>query len=575
MSCRFCLLIGIVLLQGSCGSPRSEGPASDVPANTQAEAQVAELQGKIAKWQSNREKLKKLIEQMQNDKTGILEKLVQLGVTSETDLANNPKGQVLHGELKDIVRQIALYDKKYQDYDLAVLKSESRVRNVARQLAAREAGVSDTELEELTRSMVTLDEALSSEKEAAVPLDPEDTLKDELARYHQGQQAARTAKPTDATTESGDILVATPQKMPSMGQVTSRGLGGAIANKESKRLSLDGEWILVDGWLSGGAKMTGPRWSNCRIVFKGTQYTKLHGATAIEGRVEVDTTTSPMRLDWTPLKGGTPKFWGKKTPGIFEISGDGSVLRFCAGESEGARPVEFDYRPDGWTVQVYKRTQSIVTGPAPPEPEPSQPAAARASNEAVFSLFDGTSLKGWHCTKPTGTDCWVVRNGELVCTPQRKGKDADLATDRSFRNFELDLEFLLEKAANSGVFLRGLCEVQLYDDTSEAVPPEQRCGAIWRRVAPSKEAYLGPGRWNTLKVKMIGQRVTVTMNGERIIDDAYVSDSSHQNPPNATTGDLGPITLQCHSPSPGPMKHRSWSGGMTRFRNISIKPIGE
>ena len=67
------------------------------------------------------------------------------------------------------MKQIALYDKKYQDYDLAILKSESRVRSIARQLAAREAGVSDTELEELTRSMVTLDESLFLGKGSRCP----------------------------------------------------------------------------------------------------------------------------------------------------------------------------------------------------------------------------------------------------------------------------------------------------------------------------------------------------------------------------------------------------------------------
>ena len=185
MSRRFCLLLCVVLLQGSCGSPSSNEDPSPKPATSQAETQVAELESKITKWQSNRDKLKKLLEQLQQDKRGIVQKLVQLGVKSENDLANNPKGQVLHGELKDIVKQATLCEKKFQDYDLAILKTESRVRSVARQLAAREAGVSDTELEELTRSMVTLDESLSSEKEPAVPIDLKDTLKDELAHYQE------------------------------------------------------------------------------------------------------------------------------------------------------------------------------------------------------------------------------------------------------------------------------------------------------------------------------------------------------------------------------------------------------
>jgi hypothetical protein len=205
MSHRFWLLLCLILLQGSCGSHRNDGPPPEKNVPQKAEIQVADLQSKITKWQSNRDKLKKLLEQMQMDKTDILEKLVELGVKSESDLANNPKGQVLHGELKDIVKQIALYDKKLQDYDLAILKSESRVRSIARQLSAREAGVSDTELEELTRSMVTLDESLSSEKEYAFPIDLKDTLKGELAHYREKPKSDNTdsvAKPTSTPSKS-------------------------------------------------------------------------------------------------------------------------------------------------------------------------------------------------------------------------------------------------------------------------------------------------------------------------------------------------------------------------------------
>ncbi len=148
------------------------------------EAQITELRAKITKWQANQDKLKTLLEQMRKDKIGILEKLVQLGVRSEDDLIGNPKGQVLYGELQDIVRQIALYDKKYQDYDLAIFKIESRLRTITRQLSAREAGVSQADLEDLTRSMVTLDESEPSDKDAVAPIvDVHDTLKEELTRY--------------------------------------------------------------------------------------------------------------------------------------------------------------------------------------------------------------------------------------------------------------------------------------------------------------------------------------------------------------------------------------------------------
>ena len=180
-------------------------------------------------------------------------------------------------------------------------------------------------------------------------------------------------------------------------------------------------------------------------------------------------------------------------------------------------------------------------------------------------MFDGKTLDGWHLRDPKGSNCWTAENGELVCTPQPRG--SDLATNEAFRDFELGLEFLLEKGANSGVFLRGLYEVQLHDDNSE---PGAAQGTLWRdleQIAPSKKAYLGPERWNTLHVQLTGQHVTVAMNGERIIDNACVTTGS----PKVKDGDPGPIGLQCHSPSPGPTKRPSWAAGGTRFRNICIR----
>ena len=148
--------------------------------------QITELQTRITKWQSNQDKLKTLLEQMRKDKTGILEKLAQLGVRSEDDLIGNPKGQALNGELKEIVRQTALYDKKYHDYELAILKSEARIRTMTRELSARAAGASQADSEELTRSMITLEESAEpSESGSAVPaiVDVNDTLKTELTHY--------------------------------------------------------------------------------------------------------------------------------------------------------------------------------------------------------------------------------------------------------------------------------------------------------------------------------------------------------------------------------------------------------
>ena len=167
----------------------------------QTESPVADLESKIAKWQANRDKLKSLLEQLRKDKAIVLEKLDQSGVGSEGDPGKNPKGEVLRNELNDILRDTAVYEKKYKDYDLAILKSESQLRSIARRLAAQDAGMSDAELQELTRSMIILDESLSADKDLNLTFDAKDAVQKEMARCREGRDAA--APPSQPEASSG------------------------------------------------------------------------------------------------------------------------------------------------------------------------------------------------------------------------------------------------------------------------------------------------------------------------------------------------------------------------------------
>ena len=145
--------------------------------------------------------------------------------------------------------------------------------------------------------------------------------------------------------------------------------------------------------------------------------------------------------------------------------------------------------------------------------------------------------------------------GELIGVGEGRN---DLVTDQLFQDFELHVEFLLGREANSGVYLRGRYEVQLWDE----IPPKtsnESCGAIWSLIAPTKQPYLGPGKWNTLDVRLVGRQVTVVVNGERIIDSQNISrptggglDTPEDQP--------GPVLLQSHT-------------GEFHFRNIRLRPL--
>jgi hypothetical protein len=191
----------------------------------------------------------------------------------------------------------------------------------------------------------------------------------------------------------------------------------------------------------------------------------------------------------------------------------------------------------------------------------TEPAGTRASRLAVMEpgfvpLFNGRNLNGWHLRNSDGPCCWTARKGELICVALQK--ELDLVSDEKFQDFELRLEFVMGREANSGVYLRGRYEIQL-SDTARRVPPAQACGAVFMQIAPRTPAYLGTGRWNTLDVTLVGRTVTVVMNGMKIIDSQHIArptghglDGAEDQP--------GPIMLQC------------WANEF-HFRNISIRPL--
>ena len=201
----------------------------------------------------------------------------------------------------------------------------------------------------------------------------------------------------------------------------------------------------------------------------------------------------------------------------------------------------------------------VIPPHAQPEPVEKPSLESKSSKAGFVPLFNGRNLDGWHLRDPNGPHCWSVNRRELIGSSWKKGQD--LITDRVFQDFELHLEFMLTPQSNTGVFLRGLHEIQLIDSNSASLRSNQSCGAIQGSIPPSENAYLGPGRWHPLDVKMVGQRVTVTMNGKCVIRDAFVSESTAPE-----------FTLPIKPGEPGPIVLQSWERE-SRFRNIRIRSL--
>jgi len=146
-------------------------------------------------------------------------------------------------------------------------------------------------------------------------------------------------------------------------------------------------------------------------------------------------------------------------------------------------------------------------------------ASARANEKGWRVLFDGKDLDNWMSgSGGTPNANWVIENGVLT----RKEGAGMIWTKERFGNFVLDLEFKTE--GNSGVFFRtdnpndsvqtGI-EMQVLNPVKQ--PGKHSCGAIYDALAPNKEMTKG-GDWNHVTITAVDNKITIVLNGERIID---------------------------------------------------------
>jgi hypothetical protein len=149
-------------------------------------------------------------------------------------------------------------------------------------------------------------------------------------------------------------------------------------------------------------------------------------------------------------------------------------------------------------------------------------------SQSPTSLFNGKDLTGWMIN---GTEKWYVENGNLVCESGPDKQYGYLSTTKSYKNFELTLEFKQEANGNSGVFFRSSIEgVKINGWQCEVAPKGHSTGGIYESygrgwlIKPdsTKEKYLKTGKWNKLRLKVVGDEVTTWLNGHQMI---YLKDA--------------------------------------------------
>ena len=145
-------------------------------------------------------------------------------------------------------------------------------------------------------------------------------------------------------------------------------------------------------------------------------------------------------------------------------------------------------------------------------PIPSAPDLSKVKYEEEITLFNGKDLEGWRLTDPNAANGWFAQDGLLICDPkQEEGKPhkyyGNLRTDKEFEDFNLTLKAKVDKGGNSGIYLRGVCEIQVADTCGKPLDPHNM-GALYSRITPSEGAEKPAGEWQEFDITYCDEHVT-------------------------------------------------------------------
>ncbi|MHC4204309.1 MAG: 3-keto-disaccharide hydrolase, partial [Planctomycetota bacterium] len=166
--------------------------------------------------------------------------------------------------------------------------------------------------------------------------------------------------------------------------------------------------------------------------------------------------------------------------------------------------------------------RSEFTGKRTP-PLPPKPDLSKVMYGKPIKLFNGENLDGWKLTNPRQTNGWSVEDGVLVNNPkQTEGEPhisyGNLRTEAEFEDFNLKLEVNVDRRNNSGIYLRGIYEVQVSDAYGKSLD-SHNMGGIYSRITPIVSAEKPAGQWQSLDMTLLDRHVTVKLNGKKIIDN--------------------------------------------------------
>ncbi len=257
-----------------------------------------------------------------------------------------------------------------------------------------------------------------------------------------------------------------------------------------------GRWALTlpgggAGWLGveekEGAFSSSILWGGGSVV--PTQATRVEGDTLLvtreqknkEGKVTIETITAKAEGDALKLTTTKKNAEGKEVGKLAEFTG--------------------------------KRIPAI----------PAKPDLAQVKYGAPIALLNGKDLTGWKLMNPKADNGWSVVDGVLQ-NRVVKAKDkhfGNLRTEAEFEDFNLKTEVRTQEGSNSGIYLRGIYEVQVMESFGKPLD-SHHMGALYSRITPSVNAEKPIGEWQTLDITLVDRHLTVILNGKTIIDNQPV-----------------------------------------------------
>ena len=205
------------------------------------------------------------------------------------------------------------------------------------------------------------------------------------------------------------------------------------------------------------------------------------------------------------------------------------------------------------------------------------------TDPGYISLFDGKTLNGWRTYQNKPADSWMVKDGVLYCkgsTTDKSDRRADLITNDTFENFDLQLDWKIAPQGNSGIlymvtenyetsYLSGP-EYQVIDDVNFPEKLED-----WQKVAANYAMHTAPtahpkpaGEWNHARIVVDQGNIQHWLNGEKVVEyDLWTDDwkkrkaeGKWKDAPGYGMSKVGHIALQDH-------------GSEAWFKNIEIKKL--